>query len=147
MGALRLVVEEALQGFDYEFQVVVPFELVLNLHKILVQHVQSLGEEPADRVTHARRRFKERKRIRDDAERAGFDGANGRCVRGIKQSGHFSEDDSGLTGCGDGYPIPEDLDRPLHEEEEAAGLIALTDNLLPGSNRLELPTVQQFHDV
>ena len=147
MGALRVVVKQPLQGFDDEFNAVAPFELVLRVHKILVQHIQPLGEELAYVVADDGRGFKKRAGIRDDAERAWSDGADGRRVRGIEQGGHFPENDSGLGGLGDGYPIPKDLDRPLHEEEEAAGLFALTDDLLPGGNLAELPSMKQLHDV
>ena len=147
MGSQRVVVEQSLQGIDHDIEAVVPSELVLNIDKILVHHVQPVGEELAYRVAHARRRFKKRAGIRDDAERAWSDGANGRGVRDFEQGGHFSEDNSGLGGRGDGYPIPKDLDRSLHEEKEAAGLVALTDDLFPCGKLFELSAVKQFHDV
>ena len=51
----RVVVEQALQGVDHGIEVVVPFELALNLNKIFVQVVQPLGNEHAYRVGHDRR--------------------------------------------------------------------------------------------
>lgn len=143
----RVVVEKALQRFDHDFDAVVPFERVLHLDEILVHHVQPTGEQPAYRVADAGRRFKERDGIRDDAERAWSDGADSRRVRGFEQGGHFSEDNTAIRGRGDGYPVPEDFDRSLHEEEKAAGLVALADNILPGSKFFELPAVKQFHEV
>ena len=142
-----MVVEQALQGIDHDIEAVVPFELVLNIHKILVQRIQPLGEEHAYRVAHARRRFKKREGIRDDAKRAWPDGANRRRMRDFEKGGHFSEDDPALGGRGDGNPIPKDLDSSLHEEKQAAGLVALADDILPSGKLLELSAMKQFHDV
>ena len=142
-----MVVEQTFQGIDHDIEAVVSFELMLHLHKISVHLVQPLGEEPAYRVAHARRRFKKGAGIRNDAERAWADGANGRRVRGFEQGGHFTEDDSGLRGRGDGHPVPKDLDRSLNQEVKAAGLVALTDDLLPRSKLFELSSVKQFHEV
>jgi len=142
-----VVVEQALQGFDHDIEAVVPFELALHFHKILVQRVQPLGEEHAYRVAHARRRLKKRHGFRDHAKRARPDGANRRRVRDFEQGGHFSEDDPALGGRGDAHPIPKDLDGSLHEEKQAAGLAALPDDLLPGGILFELSALKQFHDV
>jgi hypothetical protein len=68
-------------------------------------------------------------------------------VRDFEQGGHFSEEDSGLGGRGNGHPVPKDLDRSLYEEEQAAGLVALTDNLLTVGIFLKLSAGKQFHDV
>ena len=68
-------------------------------------------------------------------------------MRDFEQGGHLSEEDSGLGGRGNGHPIPKNLDRSVYQEEQAAGLVALTDNLLPGGIFLELSAGKQFHDV
>src|SRR6266436_4967939 len=110
-------VQERFQNFVHHADVVVPLELLFDVHEILVQRIETASQQFAHVQANQRRGLEKLARILDQVKGAGARSAYGGSMGAAKQRRHLTKDDARL-GCPRNRDIIlQNLDPSFNEEK------------------------------